>query len=177
MRSPSQNALRAVIGVVSVALAVLTVVVGPLGSLVAAAVLVALTPFVVLDPGSRLTALLVTLHGLHWLMSNTVPEGVGDWVLTLVVAVGLLTIHLSASLSSALPPSAPVPRASVERWVRRGLAVLGLSLPVWALLMSQTASRPAGDSVVTYAAVAALALLGLALWLSVAGPPERRDSR
>jgi hypothetical protein len=174
MRSRSQNVLRAVIAVVSVGLAILTIAVGPLGSVVAALLLIALTPFVVVDPGSRLTALLITLHGLHWLMSNTVPDGPRDWVLTLVMACGLLTIHLASALATALPQSAPVPRASVERWGRRALAVLGLSVPVWALLVSQTASRPSGDSVTTYAALAALALLGLALWLSLAKAPVQR---
>ena len=177
MRSRSQNVLRAIVGVVSVGLAVLTVTTGPLGSVVAALVLVALTPFVVLDPGSRLTALLLVLHGVHWLMSTTVPAGLRDWVLTLVMACGLLTIHLAAALATALPQSAPVPRASVERWGRRGLAVLGLSVPVWALLVSQTSSRPGGDSVVTYAALAALALLGLALWLSLAHTPVEHRER
>lgn len=177
MRSRSQNALRAVIAVVSVGLAVLTMTVGPLGSVTAALVLVALTPFVVLDPGSRLTALLLGLHGVHWLVSNTVPDGARDWALTLIVACGLLTIHLCAALAAALPVSAPVPRASVERWVRRGLVVVGLSVPVWALLVAQTVSRPGGDSVTTYAALAALGLLGLALWLSISQTPRPRPER
>lgn len=177
MRSRSQRVLRAVIAVVSVGLALLTVAVGPLGSVVAALVLVALTPFVVLDPGSRRTALLLALHAVHWLMSNTVPAGLRDWALTAVVALGLLTIHLAAALASALPPAAPVPRASVMRWSRRGLTVVGLSVPVWVLLASQTAARPDGDSVATYAALAALAALGLALWLSLVDPTGRRRER
>lgn len=174
MRSTSQTVLRLGIGVVSVALALLTVAVGPLGSVVAALVLIGLTPFVVLDPGSRLTALLVGLHALHWLMSHRAPDDIGDWVLTLVVAVGVLAIHLGAALAAALPASAPVPRASGIRWVRRGLAVVALSLPVWALLVTQTVARPSGDTVATYAALAALAVLGLALWLSLA-PRTRRE--
>lgn len=174
MRSPSQQVLRATIAVVSVGLAVLTVLVGPLASVVAGLVLVALTPFVVLDPGSRLTALLIVLHGLHWLMSNPVPDGPRDWALTLVMAVGLLTIHLAAALACALPAAAPVPRASLERWGRRAVVVVGLSVPVWALLVSQTVSRPGGDSVATYAALTALAALGLALWLSLVEGSRQR---
>jgi hypothetical protein len=173
MRSRSQNVLRAFIGLTSVGLAVLTVLVGPLGSLVAALVLVALTPFVVLDPGSRLTALLVALHGVHWLMSTRVPDGLRDWALTFVAAVGLLALHLSAALACALPEAAPVPRASLKRWGRRGLAVVGVSVPVWALLVAQTVSKPEGDTVATYAALAALGLLALALWLSLVDPAGR----
>ncbi|WP_404381754.1 hypothetical protein LL946_14290 [Knoellia locipacati] len=177
MRSPSQNVLRALIGGVSVGLALLTVLVGPLGSIAAAFVLIVLTPFVVIDPASRLTALLIALHGVHWLMSNSVPDGWRDWALTFLVAVGLLTIHLAAALSTALPAAAPVPRASVRRWLRRGAAVIGLSVPVWALLASQTVSRPEGDPVVTFAALAALAALGLALWLSLVEPSGQRKDR
>ncbi|MDT0215643.1 hypothetical protein Q9R29_17260 [Rothia sp. ARF10] len=170
MRSTSQTVLRLGIGVVSVALALLTVAVGPLGSVAAALVLVGLTPFVVLDPGSRLTALLVGLHGLHWLMSHRAPDDPGDWVLTLVVAVGMLAMHLAAALAAALPASAPVPRPSAVRWARRGLAVVGLCLPVWALLITQTVARPDGDTLATYSALAAVAVLGLALWLSLVRP-------
>lgn len=174
MRSRSQGVLRVGLGVVSVALALLTVAVGPLGSVVAALVLVGLTPFVVLAPPSRLTALLLALHGVHWLMSNRVPDGLRDWALTVVVALGLLTIHLCASLAACLPAAAPVPRASTTRWARRGLAVVGLCVPVWALLVSQTHSRPAGHPVLTYAALAGLGVLALALWLSLVGPRSQR---
>lgn len=177
MRSPSQTALRVVIGSVSVGLALLTVLVGPLGSVAAAFILLVLTPFVVIDPGSRLTALLVALHGVHWLMSNSVPDGWRDWSLTIVVALGLLTLHLAAALSSALPVAAPVPRASLRRWAIRGAAVVGLCVPVWALLAAQTVSRPGGDPVVTFAALAALAALGLALWLALVEPPGQRSGR
>lgn len=177
MTSPSQNVLRIVIAVTSVGLAILAATVAPLGSLVAALVLVAITPFVVLDPGSRLTALLLGLHGVNWLMSNTSPTSSRDWALTVVMAVGLLTIHLAASLASALPRSAPLPRASLLRWGRRAVAVIGLSVPVWALLVSQSANPPPGDAVVTYAALAALALLGLSFWLAQVGAPGERRSR
>lgn len=177
MTPPSQSALRAVIALTSVGLAVLAVTAAPLGSLVAALILVALTPFVVLDPGSRLTALLVALHGVNWLMSNNVPDSAREWLPTLVTAVGLLVIHLAAALASALPEVAPVPRASLLRWGRRALVVLGLSVPVWALLVSQAASPPEGDSVMTYAALAALALMGLALWLAQLGGSGERHPR
>jgi len=175
VRSTSQTVLRMGIGVVSVALALLTVAVGPLGSVVAALVLVGLTPFVVLDPGSRLTALLVGLHGLHWLMSHRAPDDLGDWLLTLVFAVGLLTLHLGTALAAALPASAPVPRASASRWAGRSLAVVGLCLPVWALLATQTVARPDGDTLATYSALAALTVLGLALWISLVRPRPRRE--
>lgn len=174
MSSPSQNVLRVVIAAVSVGLALLAALTAPLGSLFTALVLVALTPFVVLDPGSRLTALLVGLHGVSWLASTTAPSSVRDWVLTIAMTLGLLTIHLAASLASALPRAAPVPRASLLRWGRRAVTVVGLSVPVWALLVAQSASPPAGDAAVTYAALAALALLGLSFWLAQLRPEGGR---
>lgn len=177
MTTLSHTVLRGVIAVISVALAVLSAVVGPLGSVVAALILIALTPFVVLDPGSRLTALLVGLHGMNWLSSNPVPDGSRAWTLTILVALGLLAIHLAASMTSALPKAAPVPRASLVRWFRRTIGVVGLSVPVWALLISQSTSRPAGDALITYAAVAALAVLALAFWLAHMDSPGGQRTR
>lgn len=174
MRSRSQTVLRVVIAVTSIGLAVLTAVVGPLGSIASALILVGLTPFAVLDPGSRATAVLVALHGVHWLVSNDTPDRLGEWALTVLVALGLLAIHLAASLASAFPSSTPVPRASLRRWLRRTLVVIGLSLPVWAVMYVQSASPPDGDSVLTYAAVAALAVLALAFRLAHAASAPAR---
>ena len=83
-----------------------------------------------------------------------------------LAALAVLTIHLAASLASALPPAAPLPRATVRRWVQRALTVLGLSLPVWALLVAQSANAPKGVPLMTYAAVAAVAILALSFWLT-----------
>lgn len=177
MTSPSQKAVRAVVAVASVGLAVLTTVVAPGGSLVAALVLVGLTPFVVLDPASRLTTVLLAVHAGNWLMSVPVPDGLGDWLLVVVAAVALVSIHLAAALAAAFPPAATVPAATLRRWGRRSVAVLALSVPVWALLVVQSGAAPDGDAVLTYAALAALALLAYAFWQSgsrpVAGPAAR----
>ena len=69
MRSRSQNVLRALIAVVVRRarrarpwLVGTAAAPSPLRSSSSA-----LTPFVVLDPGSRLTAVLLALHGVHWL--------------------------------------------------------------------------------------------------------------
>ena len=164
MTSTSQKALRAAIAVASVALAVLTTLTAPGGSLVAALVLVGLTPFVVLDPASRLATVLLAVHAGNWLMSVPVPDEGRDWVLALLAAVLLSTIHLAAALAAALPAAADVPRATLRRWGRRSLVVLGLSLPVWLLLLAQSETAPEGDDLLTYAALAALALLALGFW-------------
>ncbi len=164
--SPSQKALRVIIAAASVGLALLTALGTPQGSLVAAAVLLIPTAFVALDPATRLTTLLLGLHAVNWLSSTVFPTQMRDWVLTIIAAVVLLTIHLAAALATALPDAAPIPRASLIRWVRRGLTVVGLSVPLWALLIGQSASSAPAVPVITYAAVASLAILALAFWLT-----------
>lgn len=166
MNSPSQNVLRGLIALSSVGLALLVALAAPRGTLVGAGVVIVLTPFVVLDPASRLTSLLLALQSVNWLSSTVVPAQARDWVLTLIAAVALLTIHLAAALAAALPRAAPIPRATLRRWVRRGLTVVGLSAPVWAVLVAQSVSTPDGDSLATYAAIASLAVFALAFWLA-----------
>lgn len=166
MISVSHKVLRALIVVPSVAVALLTALATPHGTVVGAIALTVLTAFAALSPASRMTSLLLVGHGVNWLSSAVVPAGLRDWVITFVAALAVLTIHLAASLASALPPAAPLPRATVRRWVRRALTVLGLSLPVWALLVAQSANAPKGVPLMTYAAVAAVAILALSFWLT-----------
>ena len=168
--SLSQKVLRVLIVVPSVVLALVTAFATPRGTLVGAIVLIVLTAFAVLEPASRLTSLLLALHSVNWLSSAAVPTHLRDWALTLVAAVGVLTIHLAASLASALPPAAPLPPATVRRWLRRSLTVLGLSVPVWAVLVAQSRSAPPGVPLLTYAAVASVAILALAFWLAQSTP-------
>ncbi|MEO7268919.1 MAG: hypothetical protein ABIW49_06920 [Knoellia sp.] len=171
MTPTSQKVLRTLIAVPSAGLGVLAAFAGSQGTLVGAFVLTVLTPFVVLDPASRLTTLLLGLQVVNWLSSTQVPGTTREWALTFVAALALLTIHLAAALASALPPAAPLPRATVVRWVGRGLIVVGLSVPVWALLVAQTADAPPGLPSMTYAAVASLAILALSFWLTQAQAP------
>lgn len=164
--SPSHRALRVLIATWSVGLSLLAAFATPAGTLFGAAILIFLTPFVAVDPASRLTALLLALHGANWLWSTEVPADGDDWALTGIAAVVLLTIHLAAALAAALPPAAPLPRATLLRWTRRGLTVIGLALPVWALLVAQSAGAPPGVPVITYAALASVATLALAFVLA-----------
>lgn len=168
----SHRVLRALIAVPSVGLALLTALTGPRGTLVGAALIIVLTPFVVLDPASRLTTLLLALQGLNWVSSTVSPTSARDWTLSFVAALAVLTIHLAASLAVALPPAAPIPRATIVRWLRRALTVVGLSIPVWALLVAQTTTAPDGVPLITYAALAAVALAALAFWLGHASTPN-----
>lgn len=169
MTSPSQKAVRAALAVASVALAVLTTLTAPGGSLAAALVLLALTPFAVLEPGSRLTTVLLVVHGANWLMSVPRPDEVGAWLLVVLAACLLATIHLAAALAASFPAAAAIPGATLRRWLRRSATVLGLSVPVWVLLVAQSGAAPEGDVVLTYAALAALALLAFGFWQAGAG--------
>lgn len=179
--STSQKVLRALIVVPSVALALLTAFTTPRGTVVGALLIVGVTAFAAVDPASRIMSLLLAVHAVNWLSSAVVPTDIGDWALTLAAALTLLTIHLAASLAVALPPAAPLPRATVRRWVRRALTVVGLSLPVWAVLVAQSRSAPAGVPLLTYAAVASVAILSLAFWLTqwrtMAQPVQRSEPR
>lgn len=173
MKSPSQKVLRTLIVVLSASLALTVALATPRGTLVGALLLIVLTAFAALDPASRLTSLLLVLHVVNWISSTDVPADLRSWALTAAAALVLLTIHLAASLATALPPAAPLPRATVRRWLRRGLTVLGLSLPVWALLVIQSRSAPPGVPLMTYSAVAAIAILALAFWLTESATPTR----
>ncbi|KGN39573.1 hypothetical protein [Knoellia subterranea] len=168
--SRSQRGLRAAMVVASIGLTVLAAVassegVFSQGTVVGTLVVLAATPWAVVAPASRLPAVLMGLHCLNWLANVAVPTGAGEWGLIVVAAIALLTIHLAAALSSALPPAAHLPSATLRRWLRRSLTVVGLSIPVWAVLAAESARPPAGVPLITYAAVAALAILSLAVWL------------
>lgn len=174
--STSQKALRALIVVPSVALALVAAFATPRGTVVGALLIMVLTAFAALEPASRLMSLLLAVQAVNWLSSAAVPADGGDWALTLVAAVAVLTIHLAASLAVALPPAAPLPRATVRRWVRRAVTVLALSTPVWAVLVAQSRSTPPGVPLLTYAAVAAVAILALAFWLTQSAASTRPTS-
>jgi hypothetical protein len=168
--STSQRVLRALIVVPSVGLALLAAFATPRGTVVGALLVIILTAFAALDPGSRVVTLLLAAHGVNWLSSAVVPARPLDWLLTLVASVAVLTIHLAASLAVTLPPAAPLPRATLRRWLRRAVTVMGLSVPVWTVLVSQSRSTPPGVPLLTYAAVASVAILALAFWLTQSPP-------
>ncbi|MGO4342882.1 hypothetical protein, partial [Pedococcus sp. 2YAF34] len=59
----------------------------------------------------------------------------------------------------------PLPRATLRRWARRGAVVAGLTLPVWTLALVAGEQRVPGEVGLTYAAIAAAAVLALAVHL------------
>jgi hypothetical protein len=86
-------------------------------------------------------------------------------VALLVAALLGLVLHLSAALAASLPPAAPVPTGTVVRWARRSLVVVAATVPVWGVAFLAGEQRVAGEVSLTYAAIAATALLALAVWL------------
>ena len=110
-------------------------------------------------------------------MSVPSPDEGRDWLLALLAAALLLTIHLAAALAAACRRRPTCPGATLRRWGRRSPAVLGLSLPVWVLLLAQSEAAPEGDDLLTYAALAALALLAFGFWQAGARGPAPGSPR
>ena len=163
--SRSQAAVRGVLVAASFALVVLTLVAAPHALVVAAVVLVPLTLWAAWRPESPWATVLVAGHVLHWVATVPVPVGAGAWLRLLGAAWLLLVVHLAAALTASLPPGAPLPRGTLRRWARRGVVVAGLTLPVWALALVAGEQRVPGEVGLTYAAIAAAAVLALAVHL------------
>ncbi|PRY56320.1 hypothetical protein BCF74_11937 [Knoellia remsis] len=170
--STSQRVLRALMGAAATAVALASWLATPGGSLIAALGLVVLTAFVVLDPGSRRTTLLMALLAAVWLWSAPAPSSLRHWALTFLVALALLVVHLAGALATVLPPAAPVPAATLRRWLRRGVGVVLACVPVWSVMIVATRAAAPGDAFLMYAALAGLVGVGAALALSTR-PPKR----
>jgi hypothetical protein len=163
--SRSQLLLRGLLVAASLTLLVLTLAASPHPIIVAAVVLVALTVYAAVEPDSVLVTVLLGGHALHWLAAVPVPSDTAAWVGLLAAAWAGLVLHLTASLAASLPGPVPVPRLSLLRWARRGAAVAGATVPVWAVAMLSGQEAVKGEVSLTYAAIAAVALLTFSVWL------------
>jgi hypothetical protein len=163
--SRSHLYVRLVLVAASLGLVVLTLLSSPGPVPVAGVVLAALTAYAATRPDSAVVAVLLAGHAVHWLVAVPVPTATSEWVWLLVAAWLALAVHLSASLAASLPASAPVTSVSVHRWLRRGATVAAATVPVWAVAMLSGRSGVAGEVSLTYAALAAVAILALAVWL------------
>jgi hypothetical protein len=163
--SVSQRVVRSVLGVAALGLVALTVAAAPQPIVVAAVVVVVLIGYAVVRPESSIVTVLFVLLVLHWLASVPVPGTLGGWLVLLLAGWLGLVVHLSASLAATLPGSAPIPAVSVRRWVARGAVVSGLMVPVWAAATISGLQSVPGEVGLTYAAIAAVALLALVVWL------------
>ena len=137
----------------------------PAPILVVSVVLVALTAYAAVRPQSWVVSALVVGLVLSWLASVPVPGSVRQWLEVLLAGWLVLVVHLSASLAASLPGPAPIPAASLRRWGRRGALVSGLMVPVWAVTTTSGLQGVPGEVGLTYAALAAVTLLGLGAWL------------
>jgi len=163
--------LRGLLVVASLALAVVTAGAAVEPSWLAIVLLVALTGYVALHPGSHLVAVLLGGHALHWLVTVRVPDTWGQWLLAAAAAVLGLLVHASAALAATLPSQAPLPPGLARRWLARTALVTAGAVPVWLVAVSVSRSSTAGEVLFTYAALAAAAVLALAVWL-VAREPQ-----
>jgi hypothetical protein len=163
--SGSQAALRGLLVLASFALVGLTLVAAPHALVVAAVALVPLTVWAAWRPESPWATVLVAGLVLHWVATVPVPSAAAGWLRLLAAALLLLVVHLALSLAASLPPGAPLPAATVRRWTRRGAVVAGATVPVWAVAFLAGRQRVAGEVGLTYAAIAAAAVLTLAVHL------------
>lgn len=171
--SRSQAVLRALLVLASWGVLVLTLVASPAPVLLAAVVLVVLTGYAAWRPESSLVTVLVAGHVLHWVVAVPVRTELAAQVQLLAAALLLLVVHLTASLAASLPPAAPIPVPTVRRWVRRGSVVAALAVPVWAVAALAAQQGGLGEVGLTYAAIAAVAVLTLTIWLLSREPRAR----
>ena len=167
----SHLVLRAVLAAASVGLAVVTVVAAVSPLWVVAVLLVVVTAYAALRPGTHAVTVLLAAHLLHWLATVPAPVGGRAWVLTVLAALLALLLHTSAALAAAYPQGAPLPPAAVRRWSRRTALVVAGCVPVWAVTSVVSGSATPGEGTLTYAAIAGTALLALGVWL-VAREPQ-----
>jgi hypothetical protein len=163
--SRSQLVLRGLLVVASLTLLGLTLAASPHPIVVAAVVLLALTVYAAVEPDSGLVTVLLGGHVLHWLAAVPVPGDTAAWLGLLVAAWAGLVLHLTASLAASLPGAVPVPGLSLRRWARRGAIVAAATVPFWAVAMLSGQEAVAGEVSLTYAAIAAVALLTFSVWL------------
>ncbi len=171
--SRSQLVLRAVLVATSLTVLVLTLAASPHPIVVAAFVLVALTVYAAVEPDSVLVTVLLGGHVLHWMSAVPVPTSTAGWVGLLGAAWSGLVLHLTASLAASLPGPVPVPALSLRRWGRRGAAIAAATVPVWAVAMLSGQEAVKGEVSLTYAAIAAVALLTFSVWLLSRDDPAR----
>jgi hypothetical protein len=163
--SRSQIVLRGLLVAASLTMLVRTLAASPHPIIVAAFVLVALTVCAAVEPDSVLVTVLLGGHALHWLAAVPVPTDTAAWVGLLAAAWAAVILHLTASLAASLPGPVPIPRLSLLRWARRGAVVAGATVPVWAVGMLSGQEAVKGEVSLTYAAIAAVALLTFSVWL------------
>ncbi len=171
--SPSQAGVRGLLAASSLALVALTFAAAPQGLVLGAVALLVLTVGAVWRPEAFGASLLVAGLALHWLSAVPVPTSAASaasWLQLLVAAWLLLVVHLGAALAGSLPPGAPVPRASLRRWARRAAVVAAGTLALWGLAYGAARAAAPGEVWLTYAAIAALAVLTLAVWLLSRAP-------
>lgn len=163
--STSQAVVRGLLLASSIALVATTLVAAPDELLLGVVVLLPLAVWAALRPESPGANLLVVGLALYWVGTVPVPVTTQAWLLLLAAAVLLLVVHLTAALAASLPPGAPIPGVSLRRWGRRGAVVVAATVPLWALSFGAGREAVAGEVSLTYAAIVAVAILTLAVWL------------
>lgn len=127
---PDQFALRAVIGVGTLAVLVAATGAGAAVPLWQAVILIGLAALTACWPDSSAGTLL--LVGSAYVWAGT-PESLSPWVL--VAAAGLVFAHLAAQVAALGPPSLKVDNTQVSRWAVRAALVWVAAAATWVMVI------------------------------------------
>lgn len=174
--APSHIGLRVVMTVAALGLTLLPFTVSG-GMPAFAAALVVLTVVAVARPESIAVLVLLVGQAFHWTTTAPVPERLPQWLAVLCGAWLALLVHATASAAVTWPAKAPIPRRALLRWAARA-AVVGLAVvPVWAVAALTREQSLRGEVSMTYVALAALTLLGGAVFLMARPSPASGGAR
>ena len=154
-----QAYLRLVVAIAPLLVLVLAHAAGAAWSTPIAVVVLLLSLAAAVEPDSHVA--LVVLAVLGWFWAARVADPASVW--SLPAACTVLVFHGTAALSATAPPAATLPRVTLVRWLRRVLAVSAATALLWLLARLAVAAHPAGDAVLTAAALSVMALVALAL--------------
>ena len=174
--APSHVGLRAVMALAALGLTLLPFTASG-GMVPFAAVLVVLTVVAVARPESIAVLVLLVGQAVHWTTTAPVPDRLPQWLTVLGGAWLALLVHVTASAGVTWPAKAPIPRRALLRWAARA-AIVGLAVvPVWAVAALTREQSLRGEVSMTYVALAALSLLGGAVFLLARPSPASSGPR
>lgn len=110
-------------------------------------------------PETNLGLLVILLLVWHW--GATVDDLRTPW--TLVAALSIALFHTAMAAAASVPPAGQWSAAMRIVWQRRFGVVAAVTLAVWCLQLALAGSRPAGNAVLLFAALTALAATALLL--------------
>lgn len=122
------------------------------------AVTVLLAVLAAAAPGSAAPLVLLLWLGGYWLLGVAGP--VSPW--TVLAAAAVLVVHVASGLAAHGPAGLVLDRATLVRWLRRGVAVGVATLLVWVVCAALARGGPPGGRLLSGTALAVVALVAAA---------------